>query len=158
MLMDILMSNIGMVNKAALKGMGDTIAALLPIVKADAQRLGQPAGKVPGGEADMKEETTSPTLTTENVQSKEEATSKKVTQESSFFSWIPSLQSLSITQIVIVAFVLTLLIYRWQTSAPSDKNSLQQQVIYSRAVYLQDIEKDLINTNPTLNASQRYNF
>lgn len=152
------MNNLGMVNKAALKGMGDTIAALLPIVKTDAQRLGQPAGKVAGGEADVKEETTAPALTTENVESKEEATRKKVIQESSIFSWIPSLQGLSITQIAIAAFVLTLLIYRWQTSASSDQNRLQQQVIYSRAVYLQDIEKDLINANPTLNASKRYKF
>jgi hypothetical protein len=148
------MSQIGMVNKAALKGMGDTIAALLPIVKANAQKLGQPAGKVT--DMELKEDVTSTTLATENVQGKEEAASKKAVQESTFFSWIPSLRGFSVPQIVIAAFVLSLLIWRWQASAPSEKNTLQQQVVYSRAVYLQDIEKDLINTNNALNASQRY--
>jgi hypothetical protein len=140
-----------MVNKAALKGMSDTIAALLPIVKADAQKMSQATGKALEGETDVEKEMAN--VKADNVQIKEVEAANIKTNENKLLSWLPQL---SIIQMILAAVALTILIWRLQSSATHDKNPVQDHIVHSRAVYLKDIEQELIDARPKLNTSDRY--
>lgn len=143
-----------MVNKAALKGMSDTIAALLPIIKADLQKLSKASGKALEGETDVEKEAANAKADKAAVQMKEpETIYTKTSLENKLLSWI---SSLSTSHIIIVAIVVTLLIWRLQISTPKDTNNIHEQIVHSRAVYLKDIEKELIDARPSLNVSDRY--
>jgi hypothetical protein len=145
-----------MVNKAALKGMSDTIAALLPIVKDDTAKLRYPSGKVPEEEARMDKEAANAKVGAEALQAKESETAyTKILQENKFFSWISHLSNLTMLQIAAAAIGITLLIWLLQVSTRNDKTTMQKQVVHSRAVYLRDIEKELIDAKPSLDVSER---
>lgn len=145
-----------MVNKAAIKGMSDTIAALLPLIKVDVSNMAYPAGTAPEAEAAGDK-----TVATAQVEMGEKANANEIganakAPEGGMLSWMSNLYNLTTLQILLVAIGLTLLLWGIQVSRSSVKNTPSEQVIHSRAVYLKDIEKDLIDSKTSLTASERY--
>jgi hypothetical protein len=145
-----------MVNKAALKGMSDTIAALLPIIREDVSKLGYPAGKAPeADEVANKAAAAADSEKAEKAKANEIGANAKA-PERGLLSWISKLYNLTTLQILLVAICLTLLIWRLQVSTPSDEDTTSEHVVHSRAVYLKDIEKELIDSKASLTTSKRY--
>ncbi|KAJ2964425.1 hypothetical protein NQZ79_g644 [Umbelopsis isabellina] len=143
-----------MVNKAAIKGMSDTIAALLPLIKVDVSNMGYPAGKAPEAEGAADKAAAAADAEKGEVANANDIGVKAKAPERGVFSWMSNLYNLTTLQILLVAIGLTLLLWRVQVSRSSDKNTPSEQVIHSRAVYLKDIEKDLIDSKTSLTASE----